>query len=57
MPGCDYCKDQGAEPGFIDTGNGGPIVACPLCNMAYDTPAKRREREYEAAIAQRSTKH
>jgi len=48
---CLYCKGE-PEPGFIETLNNGPIVACPLCNKDYDTPQRRREREYEAAMAQ-----
>jgi hypothetical protein len=48
---CPYCKGE-PEPGFIETSNNGPIVACPWCNKDYDTPQRRREREYEAAMAQ-----
>jgi hypothetical protein len=52
MLGCDHCRGCSDEPGFIETDNNGPIVACPFCNREYDTPQKRREREFEAAQAQ-----
>lgn len=51
--GCKYCEGE-QEPGFIEMDNNGPIVACPVCNADYDTPQKRREREYEAALRARA---
>lgn len=50
--GCDHCKGE-REPGFIEMRNNGPIVACPVCNGDYDSPSQVREREFEAAEAQR----
>jgi hypothetical protein len=49
LPGCDYCKGDGPEPGMIFTDNNGPIVPCPVCNPKTD-----REIEYERALMQRS---
>lgn len=44
---CLYCKGE-QEPGWIETDNNGPIVACPVCN-----PNGEREREYYRALFQR----
>jgi hypothetical protein len=48
---CTYCKSE-AEIGWIETGNNGPIVSCPICN-----PNGEREREYEMALLQREAKN
>lgn len=50
---CPHCAGCGPQPGFIEQDNNGPIVACPVCNPDYDSPVRRREREYDAALAQR----
>lgn len=51
--GCAYCRDAGPEHGFLWTDNNGPVVACPVCNAAYDTDRARRKREFEAATTAR----
>jgi hypothetical protein len=49
--GCSYCEGQGPEPGTLWMDNNGPIVDCPICND--NSPAAKRERDYEAALRQR----
>lgn len=44
---CFYCKGE-PETGWIETGNNGPIVPCPVCNPKTD-----REIEYDRAERQR----
>ena len=51
--GCPYCHG-GPEPGFLETCNNGPIVSCPMCNFEYDSPKAKRQREFDAAEAQRA---
>ncbi len=49
MVTCSYCHGHGPSHGFLWTDNNGPIVACPVCNSAYETPKAKREREHDAA--------
>ena len=48
MTVCPHCDGAGPNPGWIETENNGPIVACPLCN-----PDGEKERAWEMAEAQR----
>jgi hypothetical protein len=45
--GCEHCKG-GPEPGFIETDNNGPILACLACNPTGD-----KDRAWDRAEAQR----
>lgn len=45
--GCAHCEG-GPEPGWFETDNNGPIVACPVCN-----PDGEKNRAWDRAEAQR----
>ena len=50
-----FCEGE-PEPGWIETGNNGPIVCCPICNPDGEEKAARRRRdwEYDQALAQKA---
>ena len=53
---CSYCDRHGPDRGFLWTDNNGPIVACPICNSEYDSLSAQRQREFDAAERQRTSR-
>lgn len=50
---CPCCKGE-PEPGYIETGNNGPIVPCPMCNAEDDYDRAERQRLNKFAAENRA---